>query len=406
MVQQHTPGIAPARVRAARMCVSNQQVRNANAGPAGFGANAGAWPDSVEMPLAQDGSRNRHMRALKRRLAWLFLLAVPSLAGCRGDPGSAKDGSAALVVGDQRGGVRALLQAAGELDHVPYKIEWALFPAASPLLEALGSGAIDVGGVGSAPFAFAYASGAPIKVVFAYRQIDGKGGRASAIIVRANSPLHSIRDLRGRKLATVRGSAGQNLALRLLEDAGLKASDIEWVYLNNGEAKSALASGAIDAWATWGSYVGIALLEDKERALADATHLDGEAGFYAANDKAIAEKHAQLLDFLVRISQARAWVLSHQEEYAKVLAQETGIPLDVARFTAREYKYGAIPVSDDLQRDLRHIFERYRRAGLMQTVPELGGAFDTSFNAAVGVGGEQRGNGPTSTAKSALPVGK
>lgn len=312
----------------------------------------------------------------KQWLVCLLMLATLGLAGCQGESGAAKDGAAPLIVGDERGGVEALLQAAGELDDVPYKIEWALFPAASPLLEALGSDAIDTGGVGSAPFAFAYASGAPIKVVFAIRQIGGKGGRGSAIIVRRNSPLRSVRDLLGRKLATVRSSAGQNLVLRLLEDAGLKASDINWVYFNNGEAKSALASGSVDAWATWGSYVGIALLEDKERALADAAHLDAEAGFYAASDKAIASKHWQLLDFLARIARARSWARSHEEEYAKVLAQETGIPLDVARFTAREYRYEAIPVSQGLQRDLNQIFARYQRAGLMKEAPDLRGAFD------------------------------
>ncbi len=74
--------------------------------------------------------------------------------------GPATESSSILKVGDQRGGAQALLRAAGELDHVPYTIEFALFPAASPLLEALGANAIDIGGIGGAPFAFAYASGA------------------------------------------------------------------------------------------------------------------------------------------------------------------------------------------------------------------------------------------------------
>lgn len=344
--------------------------------------------------MVGNGSSRAHRPRVKQWLACLLALVMPGLAGCQAESGTANDGLAPLIVGDQRGGVQALLRAAGELDKVPYEIEWALFPAAAPLLEALGSGAIDTGGVGSAPFAFAYASGAPIKVVFATRQIGGKGGRASAIIVRANSPLRTVRDLRGRKLATVRGSAGQNLVLRLLEDAGLKASDIQWVYLNNGEAKSALASGSVDAWATWGSYVGIALLEDRERPLADARDLTAEAGFYAANDKAIASKHAQLLDLLTRIARARAWAHSHEDEYAKVLARETGIPLDVARFTAAEYKYEAIPVTGALQLELKQVFERYRRAGLMEAVPDLNGAFDPSFNAAVEIGAKPVGTAP------------
>jgi len=321
---------------------------------------------------------------LGKRLSLIVLILLATGAffwwrAHRQEP-AAQGVGAALVVGDQRGGIQALLKAAGELDDVPYRIDWALFPAASPLLEALGSGAIDLGGVGGAPFAFAYASGAPIKAVFAFRFMDGTGSRASAIVVRRASAIRSVADLRGRRLATVRGSAGQNLALRLLERAGVAPGDVKWVYLNNGEAKAALASGAIDAWSTWGSYVGIALLEDQERALADGANLSAEAGFYAASDQAIATKRAQLLDFLKRTARARAWAQTHQDEYARVLAQETGLPLNVARFTVRESQTEVIPVDNSLQADQESILERYRRAGVIPNAPNLAGAFDSSFN--------------------------
>jgi len=290
------------------------------------------------------------------------------------------DAADVLIVGDQRGGAQALLQAAGELDHVPYRIEWALFPAASPLLEALNSNAVDIGGIGGQPFAFAYASGAKIKVVYAGRQIDSPTrGEASAIIVPADSPLHRVEDLKGHRLATIRGSAGQDLALRLLEKHGLKASDVTWVYLNNAEAKGALATGAIDAWSTWGAYVGYALIKDRQRALANARELPAQAGFYAANDKAIATKHALIADFVVRLARARQWAGGHKEQYAAVLARETGLPLDVARFTINDYITAPVPVGDGLQQQERDILNRYKRAAIIDTVPDLTGAFDGSF---------------------------
>ena len=284
-----------------------------------------------------------------------------------------------LIVGDQRGGVQALLRAAGELDHVPYKIEWALFPAASPLLEALNSGAIDLGGIGGQPFAFAYASGAKIKVVYAARSATGKGTKASAIVVPANSTLQKLDDLKGKRLATIRGSAGHDLALQLLESHGLKSGDVQWVYLNNAEAKAALAQGSVDAWSTWGPYVGYALLQDKQRALADATQLPAGAGFYAANFKAIDSKRAQIADFVQRLARARQWVAGHREEYAKVLAKETGLPLDVARFTVGDSITEAVPVDDRLREEQLAILARYQRAGIINKLPDLSGAFDSSF---------------------------
>lgn len=313
-------------------------------------------------------------------------LVVLALAGGwwlrhRSAGGAGGAGGSALIVGDQRGGVQALLRASGELDNVPYKIDWALFPAAAPLLEALGSGAIDIGGIGGQPFAFAYASGAKIKVVYAARPIDGPDrGRSSAIIVPARSPLRRVEDLKGRRIATIRGSAGQDLALRLLERHGLKPSDVTWVYLNNAEAKSALETGAIDAWSTWGAYVGYALIKDHQRAIGDARELPGQAGFYAANDHAIASKRAQIADFLARLSRARAWLADHRAEYARVLARETGLPKDVARFTVEDLRTTPAPVDDSLRSEQLDILNRYKAAGIIAKVPDLSGAFDSSFS--------------------------
>jgi len=105
-----------------------------------------------------------------------------------------------LKVGNQVGGTRAVMEAAGVLKDTPYRIEWSLFPAASPLLEALGAGAVDTGGVGDAPFAFAYASGAKIRAVQAFRYVGDT--RAAAILVPANSPLNpAIEDYAAMRLA-------------------------------------------------------------------------------------------------------------------------------------------------------------------------------------------------------------
>ncbi|WP_404713730.1 ABC transporter substrate-binding protein [Sphingomonas sp. MMS24-J13] len=320
--------------------------------------------------------------------ALLIVVVVVALLVWRTERPATKAASRpVLIVGDQRGGVQALLRAAGELDHVPYKLDFALFPAAAPLLEALGANAIDVGGIGGAPFAFAYASGQPIKAVFAYRVDPARAGRASAIIVRKNSPLHTLADLKGHRLATVRGSAGQDLALKLLEKAGLGPHDVQWVYLDNGQAKAALGSGAIDAWSTWGSYVGIAAIEDGDRILADGSRLPGNVGFYAASNAAIAAKRPLLNDFVQRLSRARIWARAHPRDYAAVLAKETGIPFEVALFSIESNLGTPVEIDDQVVAEQREIFERYRKAGIIATVPDLAGGYDRSFNeAAKGAG--------------------
>jgi len=310
-------------------------------------------------------------------------LAIKGLSGANAQPA----GQVVLKIGDQRGGVRALMVAAGVLKNTPYTVQWAEMPAAAPLLEALSAGAIDMGGVGGAPFAFAYSNGAPIKAVIAtrYLTVDPEAGKSSAILVPRNSPLHTVADLRGRRLATIKGSAGQDVALRILERAGVDSKDVHFVYLNNGDAKAALGAGSIDAWSTWGTYVGIAVEDGGNRVQADATGLISPgrmAGLQAASAKALAQKGPQLRDFLQRYIQARAWARGHREEYARSIARETGAPLSAARYgattvTATEFT----PIDANFLDEQRKTFDLYRRAGLIDTIPPLDKTgYDPAFN--------------------------
>jgi sulfonate transport system substrate-binding protein len=266
------------------------------------------------------------------------------------------------------------MEAAGVLKGTPYRIDWSLFVAASPLLEALGARAIDIGGVGDAPFAFAYASGSDIKAVQAYRY--DSAGHASAILVLAGSPIRTVQGLKGHTIATVRGSASHDLVLRVLEHNGLRPTDVKFVFLANGDAKAALARGDVDAWSSWSSYAGIALLHDHDRAIADATGLTQGFGFQAATNTAIATKHRLIDDFLHRLNLAYRWAETHPRARALSLAKETGVPLDVAAFVAQAV-YQPVPISARTAVDERQTLERYQRAGVIQKVPDLTNAFDT-----------------------------
>lgn len=58
-----------------------------------------------------------------------------------------------------------MMIASGLLTDARYRVEWSEFRAAQPLLEAVGSGAADLGLAADAPFLFAYESGSPIKAI-------------------------------------------------------------------------------------------------------------------------------------------------------------------------------------------------------------------------------------------------
>jgi sulfonate transport system substrate-binding protein len=307
------------------------------------------------------------MRAFGRPavMAALALVASVVAAGCqtRAQGGGGETGTAVLRVASQKGGTRAMLTAAGVLGELPYRIEWAEFPAAQHLLEALGAAAVDVGGVGDAPFQFAYQAGSPIKAVQAIRYDPGT--TASAILVPAGSTIRTLLDLKGRRVATGRGSAGHYLLLRALDKAHLAVGDVTLVFLAPGDAKAAFSSGAVDAWSTWNPYVGAAVLHDGARVLPDSLGLSTGTGFIAASERAIKEKRALIEDFLRRNARAQQWAVSHAADFARVLAAETGLPADVARYTADRGVRGTVPIDGALLAEQRQVLATFRTAGAL-----------------------------------------
>lgn len=91
------------------------------------------------------------------------------------------------------------------------------------------------------------ASGAPVKAI----AVDKSDPYGTALLVRPDAQLHSAADLKGKRIATGRGSIGHHLALKALDQVGLSEKDVEFRFLGPVDAKIALANGSVDAWSTW-----------------------------------------------------------------------------------------------------------------------------------------------------------
>lgn len=304
----------------------------------------------------------------------LGLSAALALVACR----PATDGSGEVLhVGSQRGGTKAVMLASGALDGVPYKIEWSEFAAAQPLLEAIGAGAVDVGIAGDAPFMFAYQSGSPIKAV-GVQYVDPRPTEALVLLVPRKSPARSLADLKGKKIATTRGSVGHYLVIRALELAKLPPDWVQLTFLPPGDARAAFDSGAIDGWAIWTPYVRPAL-DEGARIIVDGKDFARGYGFDVANTRSIEAKKALLADFLQRENRALAWARANPDPYAKVLARETGLPLPIARDFAVKNARTAAPIDDRVVHDLEAVVASFARAGAAQPTRKVADAFDRSF---------------------------
>jgi sulfonate transport system substrate-binding protein len=287
-----------------------------------------------------------------------------------------------LRVGDQKGNSQAVLQAAGVLDDVPYKIEWKEFVAAAPLLEALGAGAIETGLVGDAPFTFAAAAHVPVKAIAAIRQ----NHEGLAILVPENSPIKSFDDLRGKSIATGRGSIGHQLVVAALEQKGWTAQDIKLVFLAPSDAKVAYTQGSVDAWSTWEPYVSQEEVLFKSRRIITGEGLTPGLSFQVATPAAIKDKREALADFARRLAVARAWSQDHVDGYAESWGRLMNVPSVVAVNWLKRAKIRLAPIDDAVVADEQKTIDLYVRAGLIKQPLNAADIVDRSFNDAIAKG--------------------
>jgi sulfonate transport system substrate-binding protein len=136
-----------------------------------------------------------------------------------------------LRIGYQKYGTLVLLKARGSLEKrlAPLHVEvtWTEFPAGPQLLEGLNVGSIDFGTAGEAPPIFAQAAGADL--VYVGNEPPASAGEA--ILVPKDSPIKTVAELKGKKVALNKGSNVHFLLVKLLEKAGVQYKDIDTIFL-------------------------------------------------------------------------------------------------------------------------------------------------------------------------------
>ena len=283
-----------------------------------------------------------------------------------------------LRVANQKSTIKALLEASGESQNVPYEIKWSEFPSASPLGEALNAGAVDIGALGDAPYVFALGAGASIKVISI---IHAEGRNTTALLVPKDSPIKTAADLKGKKIVTGRGSIGHYLAIKALNDAGLTTQDVQFIFLLPAESRLVLDNGTADAWATWDPYTTVVTSQSNARVLVSGKHLLSNHLYFAATGQAIADKRVQLDDFVARIDRAYAWANTHPEQYAAAQAKITGLPLAVHIEVAKDTHLSPVTIDDTVIHGLQATADTYVKEGLLSKHIDVSQGFDSSFNA-------------------------
>ncbi|MFE1833175.1 ABC transporter substrate-binding protein [Streptomyces sviceus] len=325
---------------------------------------------------------------MRRRLAPAALLLPLALllTACGGNAsaGTGTDtdgkGSLTLNVGDQKGGSEAILRAAGELDNLDYKIKWSTFSSGPPLLEAVNAKAVDIGGVGNTPPVFAAGADSKITVVAAWHGTS----KGDAVLVPNDSKLTDPAQLKGKSIAVAQGSSANYQLVASLKKAGLGLADVKVKYLQPADALAAFTSGKVDAWAVWDPYTSQILQAKQGRVLTTGDGVTNGLTFQVAAPSALKDKKkaAAIKDYLERLRRAYKWVYSHESEWAKVWAKETGLPEGVALAAVKRTYTTRVAVAVDRQliASEQEIADTFTSLKLIPRKVDFGNFVDTRFN--------------------------
>jgi sulfonate transport system substrate-binding protein len=269
-----------------------------------------------------------------------------------------------LVLGDQAGGTRALVEAAKVLDGTPYAWRWANFQGAAPLFEAQRAGSVDLAPAGDLPV-LAAAVGDPSLKIVATRV--GSGAQLG-ILVAPHSTINSVSELKGKTVfvSSARGSISQFQLYGALAEAGLSKDDVSVRFILPVDAFAAFASGSIEVWATFDPYYGIAV-QRGGRVLRDGTGINSGLGFITASGASLEQpgKRAAIADLLQRYQRAGDWAIANPEAYAQIYAALTRSPLDAARQITKRASLKQHFVNDSDIDALQKVADRAQRDAIL-----------------------------------------
>lgn len=270
-----------------------------------------------------------------------------------------------IRIGYQKYGNVILLKAKGtlepKLEAIGYKVTWAEFPFGPPLLEAINAGAIDFGHTGEAPPVFAQAAGSAI--VYVAHEPPAPGGEA--ILVPKDSPIKSVAELKGKKVAYAKGSNANYFAVKALEKAGVKYAEFEPVHLAPADARAAFESGKVDAWSIWDPFYASAEATANARVLQDGTGVVSNHQFYLAGKSAV-EKHAKAIEVvLAELNAVNEWVRQDPKAAAEQLAPGTGVPAAILETALKRQSYGVKPLDAKVIEEQQKIGDLFHSLGLI-----------------------------------------
>lgn len=269
-----------------------------------------------------------------------------------------------LRIGVFRGQEQTMLSGT-DLLRTPYRIDFSEFNAGNLMTQAINADALDIGTWSEIPLVFAAASGARVRVVAV---MEGPTS-GQAVLVPKGSPARSIADLKGKRVGYIRATTAHYFLIKMLAQHGLGFADIEPVALGMSSGLTAMKSGALDAWATYGYAIPTLEADTGARVLQNAVGiLSGNylVGANAARLDNPADRGA-VADFIGRVDKAFRILDADKPRWAKLIAPVISVsePIALAYLQQEDKPWTLRPIRPSDIVSAQDVADTFSRAKLL-----------------------------------------
>jgi sulfonate transport system substrate-binding protein len=205
------------------------------------------------------------------------------------------------------------------------RIDWVLSQGSNKALEFLRGNGIQFGQTAGSAALLGRANGAPVQAIAVSTNAEW-----TAIVVPPNSPIKSLADLKGKRVAATPGTDPDIFLLRALASVGLSGNDVTLVPLQHPLGRQALAAGQVDAWAGLDPFMGEAQLQDHAVLIYRNPNFISPGTLLVRTDFEAAHPDV-VKQVLTAYNQARDWAIANPEGTAEILAKDSNLPLPVAK---------------------------------------------------------------------------
>ena len=232
--------------------------------------------------------------------------------------------------------------------------------------------------VGNTPPIFSAAAGGKIAIISAART----SAAGDAVLVPKGSTARTFADLKGKRVAVAKRSSAHGNLLLQLKKAGLVPADIQITFVAPSDGYAALAAGRVDAWVVWDPYTAQAEQQLGARVLTSGQGLANGLAFQVASRAAVTDgrRNSAIQDLVARTVRARIWSKAHPQQWARVYAQQTGLPYSVTLVFAVRNHEDPITLTPLVAASEQKLADAFAYAKIIPTRPTIADIIDARYN--------------------------